>query len=426
MRLDVVDALWIVLCLAALHLVLPKRSWRQIGPRLREVRIGRRRHVFGPPTLVSASSASQGTFALLRHRFAAEWRRLLELGVVGWILALAAEEQGRRRRQELLSQWRLAPAGLVFEHLSGGIDADRVEGAVAKQGCALAPKAMRQVRPTVVVPAIAWLRESRRPVPVDALDAAGEREAGETAGPQVQTLGLLRITTAVEDLTTDLLKRPTLAFLWQYLLVRALLNPRAGVTRDAIADELYAGVDPSQQRKRLSHRLYDFQKLLKPELVATVIVGELDLRFDLDSCDVDVARILGLAEQVREAEGLLGHSAFKAINDLLPTASAEFLPDWEDLEQTVTGGRGTSGDLVRQVRQRLEDSRITLLVALGEHHLSARNPGQAVLALEEAYELRPDRVDVVSKLIDALEAAGQGTRAKELRGRSQLTREQPA
>ena len=424
MRPDVVDALWVVLCLAALYLVLPKRSWRQIGPRLREVRTGRRRHVFGPPTLVSASSDSQGTFALLRHRFAAEWRRLLELGVVGWILALAAEEQGRRRRQELLSQWQLAPPGLVFRHLSGEIDADRVEATVAEQGCSLATKATRQMRPRLVVPAVAWLRESQRLVPVDG--ALRDGQPVEVAGLQVQTIGLLRIATPTEDLTTDLLKRPTLAFLWQYLLVRALLNQRVGVTRDAIADELYAGVDPSQQRKRLSHRLYDFQKLLKPELVATVIVGELDLRFDLDCCDVDVARILGLAEQVREAEGLLGHSAFKAINDLLPTASAEFLPDWEDLEQTVTGGRGTSGDLVRQVRQRLEDSRITLLVALGEHHLSARNPGQAVLALEEAYELRPDRVDVVSKLIDALEAAGQGTRAKELRGRSQLTREQPA
>ena len=428
------DVLWVLLCWAVLFLLVPKRGWRTLAIRRQLVRTGNRLHVLGPPGVVGVSQ-QDASLRRLRNQFGAEWWRLLELGVVIWVLALAAENRGRARRQERLASWQRGPTGLLWRCLQGEMvfPGRMEEAAAAELGCALAPKATRQLRPQYVVPPMAWLREGEtRPAQPTAsrelfFQPGGESEEPprQTPGLQVQTLGTLRVTTAAEDLTAGLLKRPTLAFIWQYLLVRALLNLRPGVHRDALADELYPGVDLSQQRKRLSHRIYDLQKFMKPELLAPIAIGDLELGFRIDRCRIDVARIFELAEETKKTEGLLVRSLVQELSDLLAVASEEFLPDWEDLEQAVTEGRGTSGDLVRQLRQRLEEARVTLLATLGDHHLAARNPGQAVLALEEAYELRPERLDVVSKLIDALEAGGQQGRAKELRRRG-LERDQLA
>ena len=428
------DVLWVLLCWAVLFLLVPKRGWRTLAIRRQLVRTGNRLHVLGPPGVVGVSQ-QDASLRRLRNQFGAEWWRLLELGVVIWVLALAAENRGRARRQERLASWQRGPTGLLWRCLQGEMvfPGRMEEAAAAELGCPLAPKATRQLRPQYVVPPMAWLREGEtRPAPPTAsrelfFQPSGESEEPprQTPGLQVQTLGTLRVITAAEDLTAGLLKRPTLAFIWQYLLVRALLNSRPGVHRDALADELYPGVDLSQQRKRLSHRIYDLQKFMKPELLAPIAIGDLELGFRIDRCRIDVARIFELAEETNKTEGLLARSLVQELSDLLAVASEEFLPDWGDLEQAVTEGRGTSGDLVRQLRQRLEEARVTLLATLGDHHLAARNPGQAVLALEEAYELRPERLDVVSKLIDALEAGGQQSRAKELR-RRRLERDQLA
>ena len=436
MRPETLDVLWVLLCWAVLFLAVPKRALGTLAVRLRLVRSGSRLHVLGPPGIPGVSS-EDASLARLRKQIGAEGWRLIELGGIAWVLALAGENRGRARRQERLALWQRGPSGLLWRCLLGELAPDRMEAEVADLGCKAAPKATRELRHHHLVPPMAWLRlgESRPaqptasagllPQPGGESQEPPEEPPDPTLGIQVQTLGTLRVITAAEDLTAGLLRRPTLAFIWQYLLIRALLNSRAGVHRDALADELYPGVDPSQQRRRLSHRLYDLQKFLRPELLDAIAISDLEVGFRIERCRIDVARIFQLAQEAKRTEGLLARSQLQELSDLLAVASAEFLPDWEDLEQAVTEGRGTSGDLVRQVRQRLEEARVTLLAALGDHELAARNPGQAVLALEEAYELRPDRLDVVSKLIDALEAGGQQGRAKELRRRG-LGRDQPA
>jgi len=432
MRPEALDVLWVLLCWAVLFLAMPKRALGTLAVRLRLVRSGSRLHVLGPPGIPGVSS-EDASLARLRKQIGAEWWRLIELGGITWVLALAGENRGRARRQERLALWQRGPSGLLWRCLLGELAPDRMEAAVADLGCKVAPKATRQLRSHYVVPPMAWLREGEsRPAQPTASMGLLPQPGGESQEPpdptpelQVQTLGTLRVITAAEDLTAGLLRRPTLAFIWQYLLIRALLNSRAGVHRDALADELYPGIDPSQQRKRLSHRLYDLQKFLRPELLDAIAISDLEVGFRIERCRIDVASIFQLAQEAKRTEGLLARSQLQELSDLLAVASAEFLPDWEDLEQAVTEGRGTSGDLVRHVRQRLEEARVTLLAALGDHELAARNPGPAVLALEEAYELRPDRLDVVSKLIDALEAGGQHGRAKELRRRG-LGRDQPA
>ena len=85
-----------------------------------------------------------------------------------------------------------------------------------------------------------------------------------------------------------------------------------------------------------------------------------------------------------------------------------------DIERAVTGARGAAADIVRDLKMKVEDARVTLLAALAKDRMARRDPGKAIPLLEQALERRPDREDLAVTLRVAYFETGQVSRARAL------------
>jgi two-component SAPR family response regulator len=237
-------------------------------------------------------------------------------------------------------------------------------------------------------------------------------------------MGRIEILEADEDFSSVMLSRPVLAFLWLYLLVRALLNPKDRIMRTELADELTPGLATDKQRKRLTDRLSDMLNGDLPKALADRVVIERDdsLRLDLTHCTLDLVRLLTLATECAGKNGLLPPELAEEASRMLHAVQGEFLPGWDQLENEVTGGRGTAGDLVRDLRQRAETARVNLLGALAADYLARREPARAIPMLERALERVPEREDLARKLRAAYLETGQVARAESLQETYSLDR----
>jgi DNA-binding SARP family transcriptional activator len=245
------------------------------------------------------------------------------------------------------------------------------------------------------------------------------REFTAEPGPtllEIHIVGGIELREADQEFGAAMMTRPVLAFVWLYLLVRALLNPKDRVMRTELADELTPGLAPERQRKRLRDRLSDMLRGDLPKPLADRIVIEQDdsLRLDLSRCTVDLVRLRSLAAECAARDGLLLPDLAAEAHGVLNAVQGELLPGWDQLERDVTGGRGTAGDLVRELRRRAEEAQIDLLGAIASNHLARREPAAAVPLLEQALERAPDREDLARKLRAAYLETGQLNKAAEI------------
>ena len=106
---------------------------------------------------------------------------------------------------------------------------------------------------------------------------------------------------------------------------------------------------------------------------------------------------------------------FESLLSLVAQSPASFLPEWDEIEQHVNSARGGAGEVVADLRHRVEAARSTLLRSLGEGYLAHANAERAVNALEQALELSPDDEAAARSLVAACLRSGRLTRADELR-----------
>lgn len=236
------------------------------------------------------------------------------------------------------------------------------------------------------------------------------------ASLRVTTIGGLQLRVGDDDVTRNLSQKPVLIVLWLYLLARALRSPRDSISRAALADELFPGLDPERQRARLRDRLSDLQNLLPPAL-ARCIVAEADrVRFELGQCDVDVAQLKAAGESLSMSKGIVdppviaqGELVVASIGD------GEFLPEWEAYEAKLTGGRSGTSEVVDQVRAVVHRSLTDLLLGLAEAHMARRQTDLAIPLLERARHAQPDNEGAAKQLIAAYLLTGQTSRAEAIK-----------
>jgi hypothetical protein len=411
-------------------LLVPKRGLGDLRLRLHELSAGRRRWLFEPPRGFGSGRPAGAQRAL------AEAARVFELGVPLYVAGRLAEERSAHIRLEARSQWPESVPALLAAHVSGSVGDTELAGQFRARGLPVpVEKAVGQrARPRPALPMDWWLDQEREPVAPNGEGAevsplepvASEPETVTSvvkpiarSGPtllEIHTMGRIEIRESDEDLSSVMLSRPVLAFLWLYLLVRALLNPRDRVMRTELADELTPGLATEKQRKRLTDRLWDMQHGDLPKPLADRVVIEQDdsLRLDLTHCTLDLLRFQTLATECAGKNGLLPPDLAEEASRMLDAVQGEFLPGWDQLENEVTGGRGTAGDLVRELRQRAETARVNLLGALAANYLDRREPARAIQFLEQALERQPEREDLARKLHIAFVETGQTSRAAEI------------
>jgi hypothetical protein len=232
----------------------------------------------------------------------------------------------------------------------------------------------------------------------------------------IETLGGLGLRHDGHDFGPEMMGRPVIAFIWLYLLLRALTNPKDRVMRADLADELTPGMSPEKQRTRLRNRLSNMLNGTLPAPLAARMVVDQDesVRLDLTQCSIDLIRLEEMAAECVAKEGILSPNLVDDATVLLDGSAGEFLPGWEQLEKEVNGARGAAGDLVRQLRQRAETARIDLMGALAANHIARQEPSRAIPLLEQALERQPHREDLARKLRAAYLETGQLARAAEL------------
>ncbi|HXO58307.1 MAG TPA: bacterial transcriptional activator domain-containing protein [Candidatus Acidoferrum sp.] len=378
-------AIWLLFLLLA-----PKRGVNSLAERVNATAQGHRVYAFAPPAELGRGFGMSGL---------GEGIKLVQVGLPVYLLCLWAEARGRRNR--------LAMPPCTTSPLPP------------------APKAHPPVRREYVLPPMAWRREWEATL-LSRKDQAGERVLAVTSPPAsdlpqrspnaltIRSLGTLQLVYAGEDLTSRLLRAPTLSFIWLFLLTHAAARPRETVHRQVLAEEAFPGVDAEQQRGRLRGRLSDLQHALPTVLADRVKVDGDLLRLDLETAEFDVARLRDTADDLAAGDGLLTDAGIKAIEAAIASYSGEYLPVWDEVERQTTGGRGSAGDLVRAVRTLAEDLYIRLLNRLAQHYRARRDSPQAIPLLEEVLRRRPDREDVAQFLISDYRETGQTMRARQL------------
>ena len=367
-------AIWLLFVLLA-----PKRAVNSLAERLRATVQGHRVYVFAPPAELGQGFAMSGL---------GEGIRLTQLGLPVYLLCLWAEARGRRRR--------LAMPPSMTSPLPP------------------APKAHPPVRREYVLPPMAWRREWEATLLLRSHQASGKLPQPSSSALTIRSLGTLQLVYAGEDLTSRLLRAPTLSFIWLFLLTHAAARPRETVHRQVLAEEAFPGIDAEQQRGRLRGRLSDLQHDLPTVLADRVKVDGDLLRLDLETAEFDVARLRDTADDLAAGNGLLSDAGIKAIEAGIAAYAGQYLPIWDEVERQTTGGRGSAGDLVRAVRTFTEDLHMQLLVRLARHYQARRDSPQAIPLLEEVLRSRPEREDVAQLLIAEYRDTGQTMRAHQL------------
>ena len=367
-------AIWLLFVLLA-----PKRAVNSLAERLRATVQGHRVYVFAPPAELGQGFAMSGL---------GEGIRLTQLGLPVYLLCLWAEARGRRRR--------LAMPPSMTSPLPP------------------APKAHPPVRREYVLPPMAWRREWEATLLLRSHQASGKLPQPSSSALTIRSLGTLQLVYAGEDLTSRLLRAPTLSFIWLFLLTHAAARPRETVHRQVLAEEAFPGIDAEQQRGRLRGRLSDLQHDLPTVLADRVKVDGDLLRLDLETAEFDVARLRDTADDLAAGNGLLSDAGIKAIEAGIAAYAGQYLPIWDEVERQTTGGRGSAGDLVRAVRTFTEDLHMQLLVRLARHYQARRDSPQAIPLLEEVLRSRPEREDVAQLLITEYRDTGQTMRAHQL------------
>jgi DNA-binding SARP family transcriptional activator len=264
--------------------------------------------------------------------------------------------------------------------------------------------------------------------PADRTPAVGiEREAPEPAGSaaatsngsipdlQIRTMGGLRIAAGAEDLTSALLDRKVLAFLWLHLLARTLRNPADSITRTSLADELSPGLDSSAQRSRLRGRLSELRNQLPAALGRRLKVEGERITLDLADCAIDVRALADAARTYGGSKGVLTSVQLAQLDSVVTGVQGSFLPEWDDIEQHVNSGRSGAGEVVRDLRNRTDDAISALLRALGAGYLAHGNAEAAIAPLERALAISPDDEAAARSLSTACVQTGRLSRAEELR-----------
>jgi hypothetical protein len=405
--------------LVLFSLLVPKRGWSEIPTRVRAVATGERRYVYGPRYGGRAAGASR-VRAILRG-LVGEIAHLIEMGLPLFVVALATERLGHHRRAADRQRWETSSSNLIGSMLEGRLPGDDLRHRFeALRHPQLRQRQVPENGRQYEVPPISWRLDWERGLGASANGVASAEDGVEltpTPGDPVlsiQALGPLHIRYGDRDLAPDLLHRRVIGFTWLYLLARAVL--KAPITREAMADEGAPGLDPEARNVVLRNRLSRLRsdEDLRP-LGALIVAEGAYLRVDVSDCTFDVMELLSLADEMASAGPMLTEAMEVKIEDLLATHSGEFLPAWDDLEAVANGGRGAAGDMIREVRLRVEDARGALLVSLGDSALARQRPDQALVYFERAIEQHPDREDVAQKLVEACGRCGQDGYARRVR-----------
>jgi hypothetical protein len=248
---------------------------------------------------------------------------ILELGVPLYAAGRLVEEGAGNLWLKLRRDWAGTPEALLGSHVSGAMTELEMHGQLRSRGW---PQPAEKATPPTIEPYRMisldwWLDVQRRAKaadaghpngngngngngaglkapgedPADSISDDGDALADEAAEPQdqsfleIRTLGRIELKQGGVDFAPLMLGKPVIAFIWLYLLVRALTDPELEISRGSFADEFTPGMSVDKQLKRLRDRLDDMvHRDLPEELFSRLKVTRKHVRLDLSKVSIDI------------------------------------------------------------------------------------------------------------------------------------------
>jgi len=188
---------------------------------------------------------------------------------------------------------------------------------------------------------------------------------------EIRTLGRIELKQGGVDFAPLMLGKPVIAFIWLYLLVRALTDPGLEISRGSFADEFTPGMPVEKQLKRLRDRLDDMvHRDLPEELFSRLKVTRKHDRLKMSKVSIDIVRLKEVARACSMTDGILPRDLMNEAATILEETEGEFLPGWEQIEHEANGGRGASAEHVRSLRELAETARVDLTGALAANQIA--------------------------------------------------------
>jgi DNA-binding SARP family transcriptional activator len=227
----------------------------------------------------------------------------------------------------------------------------------------------------------------------------------------IRTMGRLRIEVNGRDLTSRFNQQPRLKFLFSYLLARTIRGVDAPIDRPALGDEVAPGISVASRLDRLRKQISKLKKTLGPEGKGLLQANSTHVRLDLSGVDIDIVHLEQTARLVARQKGLIDADLADQIRALLEETTGEFLADFAEVEQHVTGAT----QVVEEARVVISSWRADLVQALAVYNEADGHPQSSIAHLKSALDQSPQRQDLARLLIAAYLQTGQTTRASEAR-----------
>jgi len=238
----------------------------------------------------------------------------------------------------------------------------------------------------------------------------------------IRAIGPLRVLADGRDLTAGLERKPILAFLFDFLVSRLVLD-EPETKRDDLADELWPRIPQTHQRERLRKQVYKLQHTTPPEIGALVRANQTHLWLDLEGVDSDFGELKDLSERVSQRGPLIDSALADEVRKMLTRTEGDLLAGFEVLEQKIKQGDGSAGLTLRAAREVIWRRRAELVIALAEYEDTMGRPDAAIAPLKAALVALPERQDLARLLSIAYLKTGQTVRAAEVRRQYALKQE---
>lgn len=235
----------------------------------------------------------------------------------------------------------------------------------------------------------------------------------------IRTVGRLTLEVDGRDVTKRVHEQPRIEFLLTFLVTRAVLG-MGPTDRSALAEEVAPGIPASNQRERLRKQLPLLQTAVGAAFNRVVIANSAQVWIDLSTTEIDAIALRDLRTRLQRRQRLLDPALAELVRKQLEATTGEFMSDFAELQQQVTSGRGTAGELVNAARIAIADWRADLTQALAEYLRASDQSQHAIAYLRSALLQSPEREDLARLLVAAYLETGQTTHAEEVREEYEL------
>ncbi len=242
-------------------------------------------------------------------------------------------------------------------------------------------------------------------------------DPGPVPHVRIRTFGGLHLQQDGQEWASALKARPVTAFIWLRILVAAIRDPNARLSRDELGRQASPRHDRETQLKQMRNVIYHGLPELPPPLRDRILVEPKVMSFRLDGCEIDAISLLKASAECA-GRTVLAPAQMPRAQLAVDASAGVFLPEFESVEDFATDHHPTCTEVIRELRELLSAKRLDLILVVADSYAATNRPAEAIAILEPAFQEQPERDDLRARLAAAYNHAGRSAEAAALEVRT--------